>query len=121
MRDKETSSASFLPQGRIAEVFYEMRCLCERELSLTMREKNLVSLGYLLYSSADRMMLITSLRWASPELIIEIHQVMTRVCQQALLYITAHLEGISEATLNQYDLVARLIQSKSRELKMLYS
>ena len=121
MSDNEISLTSFLPHSRVAQIFYEMHCLCERELSLNMREKNLVSLGYLLYNSEDHIMLMTSLRWTSPELIIEVHQVMNQICQRALLYVTEHLPCISEATLNQYDTVARLIQGKTRELKMLYS
>ncbi len=121
MIDRETSSASFLSHGSVAEAFYEMHCLCENELALSMREKNLISLGYLLYSSPDHIMLVTSLRWASPELIIEVHRLMTLVCQQALLYVAEHLPGISADTLSRYDQVARLIQEKARELKLLYS
>ncbi len=121
MSDKEISPTSFLPHSSVAEVFYEMHCLCEQELTLTMREKNLVSLGYLLYSSPDHVMLITSLRWASPQLIIEVHQLMNLVCSQALLYISEHMQAISAETLSHYDQVARLIQEKTRELKLLYS
>ncbi len=117
MIDKDTSPASFLPPGQAAEVFYKLHCLCENDLNLSLRQRNLISLGYLLYGSADRMLLITTLQWVNPGLIVEVHQLMLKVCHKALLHIAEHPAGRHSGQLAQYSSLERLINANLRRLK----
>ncbi len=117
MTDWETSSAFSLHSSSIAELFYEMHTLCENELELSLREKNLVSLGYLLYSSPDAILLITTLKWVHPHLILEVHKLMLKVCHEALACLAERGSKVSSQTLNEYDKVMQLIKEKSRHLE----
>ena len=117
MTDWETSSAFSLHHGSVAEVFYKMHTLCENELDLSLREKNLVSLGYLLYGSPDAILLITTLNWVNPQLILEVHKLMLKVCHEALACLVDRKCPISEKSLSDYDRVMRLIKAKSKHLE----
>ncbi len=117
MTDWETSPAFSLSHHRVAEVFYEMHTLCENELDLSLRERNLISLGYLLYSSPDAMLLITTLKWVNPQLILEVHRLMLKVCHEALACLVERESLLSTTTLNEYDSVMKLILAKSRYLE----
>ncbi len=117
MTDWGTSPAFSLHRGSIAELFYEMHTLCENELDLSLREKNLVSLGYLLYSSPDAILLITTLKWVNPTLILEVHKLMLKVCHEALACLVDRKCLITKETLSDYDSVMRLIREKSKYLE----
>lgn len=117
MSDKEISPTSFLPQGRIAALFYEMHLLCEHQLDFDLRQKNLISLGYLLYASEDAILLLQQIQWACPRLIKEVHQLMLEVCHEALLIQAREAEPDGYPKLVLYNKVARSIQGQYRLLK----
>lgn len=117
MIDKNTLPAPFFNQGHMAEVFYELHCLCEQDLNLSMRQRNLISLGYLLYGSNERQLLITTLNWASPELVIETHQLMRSVCHKGLLALAEKCASTNDKKLIEYHSLERIINRTLRELK----
>lgn len=118
MTDWGTSPAFSVNPYRVAEVFYEMYTLCENELDLSLRQKNLVSLGYLLYSSPDAILLITTLKWVNPELILEVHRLMLKVCMEALSCLAERGSRVTDQTLAEYDRVMSLIRDKYKTLKV---
>ena len=120
MTDRDASPAFSLNPDRVAVVFYEMHTLCENSLELSLQERNMVSLGYLLYGSVDRILLITTMKWTCPGLIINVHKQMLRVCHEALYQIVEQGCQVSAITLQEYDEVMRLIRHRLKLLQQHY-
>ena len=120
MTDRDASPAFSLNPDRVAVVFYEMHTLCENSLSMNIQERHMVSLGYLLYGAADRILLITTLKWTCPDLIIGVHRQMLRVCHEALYQIAQRGCKVSAITLQEYDEVMRMIRHRLKLLEQHY-
>jgi len=114
MTDRGTSPTFSLSPQRVADVFYEMHTLCENELELSMQQKNLISLGYLLYANPDNILLIGALEWTNPEMLLEVHQLMLKVCEQAHAVLKRKKLRPSIQTQNEYSAVRQLIEQKSQ-------
>ena len=100
-----------------AERFYEMHTICEQQLDLNLRQKHLVSLGYLLYSSPDGFMMGAHLKNIDPPLYRELHEVMVQVCRRAMWEVTQQRIQLSGETLNDYLEVMLALESRLRQIR----
>lgn len=100
-----------------ADRFYEMHTICEQQLDLTLRQRHLVSLGYLIYHSTDGYMIGSHLKNIDPAIYRELHQVMVQVCRRALWEVTQRKIELSEETLNDYHEVMIALESRLYQIK----
>ncbi len=115
---KETSPAyCHQTVSSMADRFYEMHTICETELELNLRQKHLISLGYLLYSSPDGFMIGSHLKNIDPGLYKDLHKTMVLVCRSALWTIARTQISIGPETLDEYQQVMVALESRLCQLK----
>lgn len=113
----ETSPAYPKTMNSLADRFYEMHAICEMELSLNLKQKHMVSLGYLLYSSPDGFMIGSHLRNIDPDMYKELHKTMVLVGRTAMWTVTQRGIQLSAETLNDYLEVITALESRLYQLK----